>query len=336
MFKNKKNWLLILIATFAISTLFATGCSKKEEPEEQATAEQAEPAGESAEAEETATGEDNGITIGVSLLKENDDFYISLKGGLADAAAAAGLNIEILSADSDEEKQSKNVDALLAKGINVLVICPVNSKGVGNIIQKATDQAIPAFTADIAAETGDVVAHVASDNYMGGQLAAERMAEIIGEGKVAIVLIPGTESVAQRVGGFTDKAKELGLTVLEPHLNGKDDVQESERAVSSVITQNADLAGVFAANDNMAMGALVAIEASGQKIILIGYDAAPAAQAKIKEGGLWKADVIQYPSKIGAKTIETIQNYINGKLEPVEEGFVTISVEVGLFDANTP
>lgn len=276
---------------------------------------------------------DGAKTIGVSLLKENDDFYISLKKGLQDAAAELGYNIEILSADNDEMKQDKNVDTLLLKKIDALIICPVNSKGVGYIIKKATDKGIPVFTADIDAEQGEVVAHVASDNYMGGKLAAERMIQLLAPGsKVAIVQIPGVESVAMRTKGFADAAKAAGLEVMLPYLNGKDDTQESERVANTILAREKDTKGFFAANDNMAMGVESAINASGLDIVLIGYDAAPAAQAKIKEGGVWKADVIQYPGKIGQKTIETIDKHFKGELE-TSGGTVKVPVEVGLVDA---
>jgi len=212
------------------------------------------------------------------------------------------------------------------------VICPVNSMGVGAIIKKANDKNIPVFTADIAAKGGKVVAHVASDNYQGGQLAAKRMADLTGPGsKVAIVQQPGTDSVIQRVGGFVDTAKENGLVILEPYGNGKDDTQESERVANAAILSNPDLKGVFAANDNMAMGAEAAIIASGKDIKLIGYDAAPAAQQKIKQDGVWKADVIQYPFEIGKITVKTIDNYLNGLLK-FDGSTVMVPVKVGLVD----
>lgn len=280
-----------------------------------------------------AEKKDGAKTIGVSLLKENDDFYITLKKGLKEAADEMGYNIEILSADNDEMKQDKNVDTLLLKHIDALIICPVNSKGVGYIIKKATDKGIPVFTADIDAEQGDVVAHVASDNYMGGKLAAERMIQLVEPGsKVAVVQIPGVESVSMRTKGFADAAKAAGLEVMLPYLNGKDDTQESERVANTILAREKDTKGFFAANDNMAMGVESAINASGLDIVLIGYDAAPAAQEKIKEGGVWKADVIQYPGKIGQKTVETIDKYFKGELE-TPGGTVKVPVEVGLVDA---
>jgi len=284
------------------------------------------------EAGKEAAAQAGAKIIGVSLLKENDDFYISLKKGLEESAKAMGYQIEILSADNDEQKQDNNMDALLLKNVAAIVICPVNSKGVGMIIKKANDKNVPVFTADIAAEQGKVVAHIASDNELGGKLAAQRMIQLIGnKGKVAIVQQPGTESVAMRVKGFVDVAKAAGLTILEPLLNGKDDTQESERAANAAILSNKDLKGVFAANDNMAMGAEAAINGAGGKIMLIGYDAAPAAQEKIKGGGVWKADVIQYPSEIGKVTVETIDKVLKGELKAGDKT-IFVPVKVGLVD----
>jgi ribose transport system substrate-binding protein len=162
-----------------------------------------------------------------------------------------------------------------------------------------------------------------------------RMIELVGsKGKIAIVQQPGTESVAMRVKGFVDTAKAAGLTILEPLLNGKDDTQESERVTNAVLLGNKDLKGVFAANDNMAMGAEAAINASGMKIPLIGYDAAPAAQEKIKAGGVWKADVIQYPAEIGGVTIDTIDKYLKGQIKTADKT-IFVPVKVGLVDAKS-
>lgn len=312
--------LMMLLAGLMIAVL-AASCSNAPE-------QGGEPGGEGAAAEKEAGKK----IIGVSLLKENDDFYITLKKGLKAGAGEFGYDIEILSADNDEMKQDRNMDALLLKDVSAIVICPVNSKGVGPIIRKATDKGIPVFTADIAAEKGDVVAHVASDNYQGGQLAARYMAEQVGEGaKIAIVQQPGAESVKARVKGFADEAFKLGLEILKPYLNGKDDTQESERVANSVIIQNSDLAGFFAANDNMAAGVEAAINSSGKDIVLVGYDASPSAQGKIKQGGVWKADVIQYPFEIGRITVLSIDRYFKGDLKPQGgEDTIIVPVKVGL------
>ncbi|PIU64841.1 MAG: hypothetical protein COS84_07810 [Armatimonadetes bacterium CG07_land_8_20_14_0_80_40_9] len=305
----KRSLLIVtsLIILISVSVVF-TSCSKK---------------GKEAEKKKK--------TIGVSLLKENDDFYITLKKGLREKAEKMGYAQLILSANGDEMKQDSNIDTLLIKKVEAIVICPVNSKGVGSIIKKASDRNIPVFTADIAAEEGRVVAHIASDNYQGGKIAAERMKKEIGKGMIAIVQIPGTESVSARVQGFVDTAKKLGLKIIEPYFNGKDDTQEAERVTNSAILKYKELKGVFAANDNMAEGAEQAIRSSGKDIVLIGYDAAPAAQEKIKAGGPWKADVIQYPYKIGEKTIETIDKYFKGELKESEETLI-VPVEVGMVD----
>jgi ribose transport system substrate-binding protein len=273
--------------------------------------------------------------IGVSLLKENDEFYMTLKKGLKETADKMGYDIVILSADFDLNKQSNNVDTLLLKKMSALVICPVNSKGVGPIIQKVTDKNIPVFTADLAADQGKVVAHIASDNELGGKLAAEKMLKLVQKGgTVAIIMQPGTESVRLRVKGFRDTAEAGGLVVLED-INGYDDAVKTASAVSSALSANPGIAGFFAANDNMASGVEKAIAGSNNSsIVLIGYDAAKVAIEKIKAGGAWKADVAQNPYEIGKVTIETIDKYLNGKLEK-SDATIKIPVPVNLVDAKT-
>jgi len=99
---------------------------------------------------------------------------------------------------------------------------------------------------------------------------------------------------------------------------------------------NADLKGVFAANDNMAMGAEQAIISSNKDIKLIGYDAAPAAQQRISKDGVWKADVIQYPYEIGKITVQTIDNFFKGNVKQSSDGkAMIVPVKVGLVDAQS-
>jgi len=86
--------------------------------------------------------------------------------------------------------------------------------------------------------------------------------------------------------------------------------------------------GVFGINDDSALGALRAVEASGRKgIVVIGYDATPEARAAIQRGSALKADVIQHPEAIGSKTIQAIQRHFAG--ETLE---AWIPVEVGVVD----
>ena len=154
-------------------------------------------------------------------------------------------------------------------------------------IAQANQANIPVFTADIASTSplGRVVAHVASDNKQGGRQAAQLLAEALhGEGNVAILSHPEVTSVTDRVAGFKEEtAKHPGMSiVVELSAEGKRD--KAVKVMEDLLQSHPDLRGVFAINDDSALGALAAVEAAGMlaQISIVGYDATPEARAKIE------------------------------------------------------
>src|SRR6185312_10264790 len=127
-------------------------------------------------------------TIGVTLLTREDEFYRELESGLRSAAAAHGYKILVTSGDRDLAKQQSQIDNFIVQHVDAIVVCPVDSRGIGPAIVRANAAKIPVFTADIASQGGAVVSHVASDNIAGGRLAAEYIAKVIGDsGDVGVI-----------------------------------------------------------------------------------------------------------------------------------------------------
>ena len=124
--------------------------------------------------------------IGVSLLTKEHVFYRDLETGLRESAQEKGFDLLITSGDWDLAKQQGQIENFIVQKVSAIIVCPVNSKGIGPAIDKATQAKIPVFTADIKADSGAIVSHVASDNFLGGKLAGEYMVKALnGKGKVA-------------------------------------------------------------------------------------------------------------------------------------------------------
>ncbi len=120
----------------------------------------------------------NTKVIGVSLLARQHIFYRDLEEGLQEEAKKNNYELIITSADFDLGKQIAQIEDFIARKVDAIVVCPVDSKGIGLGIKTANKANIPIFTADIAAQEGDVVSHIASDNIAGGRLAGEFLAKI--------------------------------------------------------------------------------------------------------------------------------------------------------------
>lgn len=268
-------------------------------------------------------------TIGVSLLTRGHIFYRDLEDGLKAEADKNGYQVIITSADFDLNKQISQVEDFVARKVDAIVVCPVDSKGVGPAIEEANKAGIPVFTADIAAEQGEVVSHIASDNVAGGRLAGEFLANALnGKGTIAIINQPAITSVLDRVKGFMEVISKYPGIKIVADVNGQGVRDRSLQAAADVLQSHPKLNGIFGINDDSALGALDAVKQFNRKgIVIVGYDATPPARKEILSGSALKADVIQNPNLIGSTTVEKIKEYFEGKTVPK-----IVPVDVGLVD----
>lgn len=273
---------------------------------------------------------DDTTTIGVSLLTMQHQFYQDLRAGLEATAAEHGYELLIVSAEFDAARQANQIDEFLVQDVDAIVLCPADSRSVGASVLAANDAGVPVVTADIASASpiGEVASHIASDNVAGGREAARLLLEAIGgAGQVAVLSHPEVSSVTDRVRGFRE---EMGnhpevKIVAELSADGKRD--KAVRVMEDLLQAQPDLDGVFAINDDSALGALAAVESSGRKgqVAIVGYDATEEARARINAGDIY-ADVIQHPRRIGELTIRTLHDLLRGEEVPA-----VVPVEVGRF-----
>ncbi|MCK6483532.1 MAG: substrate-binding domain-containing protein [Phycisphaerae bacterium] len=265
-------------------------------------------------------------TVGVSLLTQQHDFYKDLEGAMRAAAGERGLKLIIHSAEFDPARQTAQVEDFITQKVSAIVVCPCDSVGVVQIIKRAYAAGIPAFTADIAAAGGEVIAHIASDNVQGGRLAARTMAaHLDGKGEIVVIDHPEVASVQDRVRGFVEEiAKHPEIKIIDrPSAGGMRD--KAYAVAENMLQSRPNLKGIFGINDDSALGALRAV--GNRDVIIIGYDATPEAREAIRKGTALKADVVQYPDRIGRRTIEAVADHLEGK--PVEK---IIPIEVGIVD----
>jgi ribose transport system substrate-binding protein len=271
-----------------------------------------------------------GKTIGVTLLTQTHDFFKDLEEGLREEAQKHGFDLIIQAAEFDPTIQARQLEDFVTQNVDAIIVCPCDSDAVAASLRPAAEANIPVFTADIAAKGAKVVSHIASDNEQGGRLAGEAMAKLLnGKGKVLVIDHPTVSSVQDRTRGFEEALKKHpGITIVDkPSADGQR--AKAQAVMEDALTTHGDLAGVFGINDDSALGALRAVEAAGRKdLVILGYDATPEARAAISRGSALKADVIQYPRQIGARTVATIARYFKG--ETVE---ALIPVDVGIVDA---
>lgn len=256
-----------------------------------------------------------GEKIGLVVSTQNNPFFVTLKEGAEAKAKELGYELIVLDSQNDPSKELGNVEDLLIRGVDVLLINPTDSDAVASSVRAANRNKTPVVTLDRAANKGKVVAHVASDNVLGGEMAGKYIVEKLnGAGKVVeLEGIPGTTAARDRGAGF-NKAVEGKLEVVARQAADFDRTR-GLNVMENILQAQSEIDAVFAHNDEMALGALKAIEASGKNIIVVGFDATDDAVASVKEGKL-SATVAQKPTEIGATGIEVADKIIKKEEVP--------------------
>ena len=252
--------------------------------------------------------------IGVTLLTREHEFYRQLEAGLKDAADKQGYQLIITSGDFDLAKQQSQIENFIVQRVDAIIVCPADSKGIGPAIERANQAKIPVFTADIAAQGGEVVSHIASDNLSGGRLAADFIARALkGEGSVGIIGQQEVQTGLDRELGFKEEMQKYPNIKIVSVLNGGGVRDRALKAAEDMLQGNPGMKAIFGINDDSALGALSAAEARGRTdLVIVGYDATPEAVQAIERNSALKADVAQQPRDLGAKTIDAIHSYLTG------------------------
>ncbi|KYG59721.1 ribose ABC transporter substrate-binding protein RbsB [Planococcus maritimus] len=278
------------------------------------------------DSEETTGGEDAGgdYTIGFSISTLNNPFFVTLSEGAEAKASEMGASLSVVDAQDDASKQASDVEDLIQQGVDMILINPVDSEAVASAVESANNANIPVITVDRSAEGGEVVSHIASDNTAGGEMAGEYLLSLVGDNAQVAELegVPGSSAARERGEGFNKVATESLDVVAKQTANFNR--AEGLSVMENILQANPDVTGVFAHNDEMALGALEAIEAAGKEVAVVGFDATNDAVAAVEEGRL-DGTIAQKPELIGEMAVETAVQHLDG-----EEVEASIPVELEL------
>lgn len=279
-----------------------------------------ESTGESSES--TSTESSGGGSIGFAVSTLNNPFFVTLTEGAEAKAKAEGVELIVVDAGDDAAKQTSDIEDLVSKNISVLIVNPVDSDAVAPAVEDAIAKGIKVIAVDRGVNGVEIDCSIASDNVAGAQMATEYLVSLVGEGAKVAELegTPGASATIDRGEGFHIVADEQLDVVSKQTANFNR--SEGMTVMENVLQANADVKGVFAHNDEMALGALEAI--SGKDIVVVGFDATDDAIAAIKEGTM-AATIAQKPELMGETAVDTAIKLIAG--ETVE---ATIPVEVTL------
>ncbi|WP_010096421.1 ribose ABC transporter substrate-binding protein RbsB [Ornithinibacillus scapharcae] len=276
----------------------------------------------------TEGNSDSDVKIGLSVSTLNNPFFVTLRDGAQEAADEAGYELVVSDAQDDPSTQLSDIEDLLQQDIDVLLVNPVDSDAIVSAVELANEAGVPVVTVDRSANGGEVVTHIASDNVAGGEMAGKFIAEKLGDAGNVVELegIPGASATRERGEGFHNIVDGIDGIEVVANQTANFDRTEGLTVMENIIQGVSDINAVFAHNDEMALGALEALEAKGllEDVVVVGFDATDDAISAVEEGRL-HATIAQQPALIGEYAIDAAGKIV--KDEAVEE-FIPVELEL--------
>jgi ribose transport system substrate-binding protein len=235
-----------------------------------------------------------------------------------------GVKLQVTDAGDDAAKQTTDIETLVSSGISVLIVNPVDSDAVAGAVKAAMAKGVRVISVDRAVNGVDIDCAIASDNVAGAAMATQYIVDTLGAGAVVAELqgVTGASAAIDRSAGFHQVADAQLKVVASQTANF--DRSQGMSVMENMLQANGDIQGVFAANDEMALGALEAISGAGKNILVVGFDATDDAIEAVKAGRMG-GTVAQQPALLGATAVDNALKLMNG--EAVEKN---IPVEVTL------
>ncbi|MBC8747274.1 ribose transport system substrate-binding protein [Paraburkholderia sp. WC7.3g] len=281
-----------------------------------------------------------GALVGGSCLAYADEPYIPLiskgfqhqfwqavKSGAEQSAKANNVRITFEGPETEAmvDKQIDMLSAALAKKPQALGIAALDSKAAIPLLKRAQNQKIPVIAFDSGVDSDIPLTTCSTDNVAAAALAADKMAELIGNsGEVGVIVHDQTSRTGvDRRDGFLNqmKSKHPNIKIVSVQYGAGDHLKSAEIA-KAMIQANPNLKGIFGANEGSAEGAAIGVKESGKKLVLIGFDSGKEQKENIMSG-LMAGAITQNPVGIGKCTVDSAVKALHGEKLPkkVDTGF---------------
>lgn len=252
--------------------------------------------------------------IGLIVSTLNNPFFVDLKSGIESEAKKLGYNVVVLDSQNNPAKEVSNMEDISVKNVDVVLLNPVDSDSAIASVMVANNLDLPVITVDRAANGGKVVSHVASDNVEGGKMAAQYVVDQL-DGKGNIVElegIAGSSATRDRGAGFDNEIKNSNLNIITKQ-SADFDRTKGLSVMENIIQSKGDIDAVFAQNDEMALGALKALQdANMNDVLVVGFDATDDAVASVQKGNM-AATIAQQPKLIGETAVDLAHRFLSGE-----------------------
>lgn len=264
------------------------------------------------------------------------EFWKSIHAGALKAGSETGVHIEWRGPvrEDDREAQINLMDVLVSRQVDGIVLAPLDDRALVAPVERAVQAGIPVVIIDSDLQSDHQVSFVATDNHRGGELAGQRMAELLGEkGKVVMLRYQeGSASTMNREKGFMESiGAHPGIEVISSNQYGgatRETAQTaSENLLAGLLAQGATIDGIFTPNESTTYGMMRALDEKGLlgKVRFVGFDASPSLVEAMQAGHLHGLTV-QNPFNMGYLGVTMLVAHLRG--EPVERRIDTGAVMV--------
>ncbi|MDT6986012.1 substrate-binding domain-containing protein [Streptomyces lusitanus] len=265
--------------------------------------------------------------IGLSLSTLNNPFFVQIRDGAEEEAKKLGVDLTVTDAQNDASQQANQLQNFTSGSLSAVVVNPVDSDAAGPSVRGANQAGIPVIAVDRGVNKADTSALVASDNVEGGALGAKALAEKLG-GKGTIVILQGqagTSASRERGAGFAEGLKAYpGIKVVAKQPADFDRTKGLD-VMTNLLQAHPGIDGVFAENDEMALGAIKALGSkAGTSVQVVGFDGTPDGLKAVRAGTLY-ASVAQQPSELGRIAV---RNALRAAEDEKVEKMVKVPVKV--------
>lgn len=252
--------------------------------------------------------------IGLIVSTLNNPFFVDLKSGIENEAEKLGYDLVILDSQNDPAKEVSNMEDISVKNVDVVLLNPVDSDSAIASVMVANNLELPVITVDRASNGGKVVSHVASDNVEGGKMAAKYLVEKLGNKGNIVELegIAGSSATRDRGAGFDNEIKNSNLKIITKQ-SADFDRTKGLSVMENIIQSKGDINAIFAQNDEMALGALKALQDSNMKnVLVVGFDATDDAVVSVQKGDM-AATIAQQPKLIGETAVNLAHRFLSAQ-----------------------
>jgi ribose transport system substrate-binding protein len=232
------------------------------------------------------------LKVGMVLKTLSSSYWKIVAAGAQAAAAKNNVDLILLGPPSEDavEQEINMVQDLLSQKIDVLVFAPSQPAASVNVLKKAKTMKVPVILVDTGMPAGfnDYATFIGTDNLAAGRAGGKALAAALSKGDKVILLdgAPGNPSMNQRIQGAEEVLKAAGIVIASKQ-PAYSDREKAYTATQNILQSNPDIKGVFAGNDEEALGSLRALQQAGKKVPIIGVDANDENLKAILAGDLY-------------------------------------------------